>query len=255
MEKKNQCGFAKDVNEYLAIHEVKGLSDYSDFQKYASAAAAGGEVDATVTPCHKRRIVRFWGGLSHLRLMRKWGLDVDEFDPDAAARGCCPDVIFCETEPYYSVGDVEQILQSVRRGTHFIVLRNTHLWSEAIAKRLGHTFKGILAAKNAGNAVLFQNDPKLFAGFPEGRLDATRFAFLRDRLFGMYMAGDRCLLGVADPSQRRIATAVAQYRYGKGAVTLVGPYAEEGAKSSPEYKRFILNLIGYLPKVCGVTEC
>ena len=161
MANENQCGFAKAVNEYLATHPVKGLADWGDFQKFAAAPAVKGAVDATVQPCHKARRVRFWGALEHLPLMRSWGLDVDEFDPDAAARGCVPDVIFCHLQPNYSQGDVDQIREAVRRGTHFVTLQNTDRWCDVMAKRLGHTYSGVLNS-NAKTGVYFGNCPKLF---------------------------------------------------------------------------------------------
>lgn len=257
MGKENQYDFEKAVDEYLATHPVKGLADWNDFRKFAATAPVKGTVDATVQPCHKARRVRFWGALEHMALMRAWGLDVDEFDPDAAARGCCPDVIFCHLTPGYSPGDVEQILGAVRRGTHFVTLQNTGNWSAAIAKRLGHSYKGVMTAGPAADGgVFFTNCPKLFAGFPEGRLDADVLAFMGRNRHGMFLTGDRCLLGVADAKKKRIATAIAQYPYGKGAVTLVGPYAGVSTLSNtgPDYKRLLLNLISLLPPVGG-TKC
>jgi hypothetical protein len=251
MEKKKECEFSKRVNEYLATHEVKGMSDFSEYEKYAVSAGVAGEVDATVTPCHKKRILRFWGALAHLRLLRSWGLEVDEFDPDAAARGCCPDVIFCELEPYYTLGDIEQLLGAVRRGTHFIVLHKTDLWANAIAKRLGYSSKGILAVNKEDDAIIIQNDSKLFAGFPEGRLDAARFNCFKNKLFGVNMTGERALMAIADKSQKKIATAIAQYRYGKGAITLVAPFADDNGKKTTQYKRMILNLITYIAPICS----
>ena len=254
MGSANQRGFERAVDEYLATHPVAGMFDWNDFRKFAATAPAKGTVDATVLPCHKARRVRFWGALEHMSLMRAWGLDVGEFDPDAAARGCCPDVIFCHLKPGYSPGDVEQILGAVRRGTHFVTLQNTDNWSAAIAKRLGHSYKGVLTAGPAEDGgVFFPNCPKLFAGFPEGRLDADVLAFMGRNRHGMFLTGDRCLLGVADAKRQRIATAIAQYPYGKGAVTLVGPYAGGATLARPgaDYKRLLLNLICLLPPVGG----
>lgn len=259
MGSETNCGFEKAVNEYLATHPVKGLADWGDFQKFAATAPVKGAVDATVYPCHKARRIRFWGALEHLPLMRSWGLDVDEFDPDAAARGCVPDVIICHLEPTYSQGSVEQILGAVRRGTHFITLQNTDLWCKALAKRLGHTYSGVLNV-SAKDAVYFANCPRLLAGFPEGRLDAGAYPILRAHACAVYMTGERCLLGIADMKQKRIASAIAQYPYGKGAATFVCPYANKKNEeyNDPAYKRLLLNLISLLPPVGGAkcgTNC
>ena len=255
MANENKCGFAKAVNEYLATHPVKGLADWGDFQKFAAAPAVKGAVDATVQPCHKARRVRFWGALEHLPVMRSWGLDVDEFDPDAAARGCVPDVIFCHLQPNYSFGDVEQILAAIRRGTHFVTLQSTDKWCDALAKRLGHTYGGVLNVSSAKDAVYFANCPSLLAGFPEGRLDAGAYPILRTHACAVYMTGERCLLGVADMKQKRIASAIAQYPYGKGAATFVCPFAsfKKEELNDPAYKRLLLNLITLLPPVGGAT--
>ena len=133
MSCEKDCGFTKAVNEYFATHPVAGIADCPDFIKYAAATPVKGNVDATVQPCHKSRHVRFWGALEHLPVMRGWGLDVDEFDPDASARGCNPDVIFCHLQPNYSQGDVDQIREAVRRGTHFVTLQNTDRWCDVLA--------------------------------------------------------------------------------------------------------------------------
>ena len=259
MSNETNCGFAKAVNEYFATHPVKGLADWGDFQKYVASAPVKGAVDATVQPCHKARRVRFWGALEHLPVMRKWGLDVDEFDPNAAARGCVPDVIFCHLLPNYSFGDVDQICEAVRRGTHFVTLQNTDRWCDVLAKRFGHTYQGVLSS-NAKAAVYFANCPTLFAGFPEGRLDTAAFRSLSAHACAMYMTGERCLLGLADMQQKKIATAIAQYPYGKGAFTFVGPFVDPRPSeiNNPTYKRLLLNLITLLPPVGGAkcgTNC
>ena len=69
----------------------------------------------------------------------------------------------------------------------------------------------------------------------------------------MYMTGERCLLGLADLKNKRICSAIAQYPYGKGAATLVGPFVTPVPKeiNEPSYKRLLLNLITLLPPVCG----
>ena len=255
MSCEKDCGFTKAVNEYFATHPVVGIADCPDFIKYAAAAPVKGNVDATVQPCHKSRHVRFWGALEHLPVMRSWGLEVDEFDPDAAARGCNPDVIFCHLLPNYSFGDVDQICEAVRRCTHFVTLQNTDRWCDVLAKRLGHTYQGVLNS-NAKTGVYFANCPKLFAGFPEGRLDAAAFPFPSTHSCAMYMTGERCLLGLADMQQKKIATAIAQYPYGKGAFTFVGPFVNPNPKeiNAPAYKRLLLNLITLLPPT-GVKAC
>ncbi len=256
MSIEKQCGFSKAVNEYLATHPVKGMADIRDFSKFAATTPVKGAVDATVQPCHKERKVRFWGALEHLEVMRTWGLDVAEFNPDAAAKGCYPDVIFCHLPPNYSFGAVEQILDAVRHGTHFVTIQATDLWSDAIAKRLGHTYKGVLFTP-AKDAVYFGGCPKLFAGFPEGRLDPAAFPFLCIKACAVYLTGDDCLLGLADMNKKSVATAVAQYKYGKGAVTFVCPFVDQNNANEindPAYKRFLLNLITFLPPV-GAKSC
>ncbi len=256
MSIEKQCGFSKAVNEYLATHPVKGMADIRDFNKFAASAPVKGVVDATVQPCHKARKVRFWGAIEHLAVMRKWGLDVAEFNPVAAAKGCYPDIIFCYLKPNYSYGDVDQVLNAVRHGTHFVTLGHTDQWSDAIAKRLGHTYKGVLSV-SANDAVYFGNCPKLLAGFPEGRLDVAAFQFLRNRACAVYLTGDTCLLGLVDTNKKAIATAVAQYRYGKGAVTLVCPFVDQNNANEINelaYRRFLLNLITLLPPV-GAKSC
>ena len=245
--------FSEEVERYLAVHPVAGLDSYADFCTLVAQPAARGEVDATVQPAHKAKKIRFWGALEHLALFKTWGLDVAEFDPVEAAKGIYPDVIFCHLDPGYAQGAVDRILDAVRHGTHFVTLQNTDRWSETIAMRLGHTYGGVLTAPpSAQGGVFFKNCPKLFAGFPEGRLDAPLFGFVGPSRHGMYLTGDKCLLGVADTHRCRIATSIAQYTYGKGAVTLVGPCVNPfSAKemNDPVYKRLLLNLIDLLPAV------
>jgi len=245
--------FAATVEKYFATHPVAGLDSYADFCRLVAQPVAGGDIDATVQPRHKARKVRFWGALEHMAQFRKWGLDAAEFDPDAAERGEYPDVIFCHLVPGYSQGAVDQILDAVRHGTHFVTLQSTDNWSAVIAKRLGHTYGGVLTApQKEKGGVFFRNCPKLFAGFPEGRLDVPLFSCFGQARHGMYLTGDKCLMGVADTHKCRIATSIAQYKYGKGAVTLVGPCVNQNdneAINSPAYKRLLLNLIDLLPAV------
>ncbi len=245
--------FAEEVERYLATHPVAGMETYADFCRLVAQPAAEGTVDATVQPCHKARKIRFWGAFEHLALFKSWGLDVDEFDPDAAARGDYPDVIVCHLSPGYCQGAVDQILDAVRHGTHFVTLQDTDSWSKTLAMRLGHTYGGVLTAPEMNRGgVFFKNCPRLFAGFPEGRLDAPLFSFVGKSRHGMFLTGDKCLLGVADTHTGRIATSIAQYAYGKGAVTLVGPCVSVGSAkdmNNPAYKRLLLNLIDLMPPV------
>ena len=245
--------FAATVEDYLATHPVAGMETYADFCRLVAQPAANGAVDATVQPCHKARKIRFWGALEHMPVFKSWGLDVEEFDPDAADRGDYPDVIFCHLSPGYCQGDVDQILDAVRHGTHFVTLQTTDRWSEVIAKRLGHTYGGVLTAPAMDRGgVFFKNCPKLFDGFPEGRLDAPLFSCVGKSRHGMFLTGETCLLGVADTHTGRIASSIAQYKYGKGAVTLVGPCVNQSSTkdmNAPAYKRLLLNLVDLLPPV------
>ena len=245
--------FAQEVERYLAVHPVEGVGGYGDFCRLVAQPAAEGAVDATVRPCHKARRIRFWGALAHLSMMKEWGLDVDELDFDAADAGDSPDVVFIHLKPGYCQGDVDAMLEVARRGAHVVVLQCTDLWSEALAKRLGHTYGGVLAAPAMEKGGVFlRNCPKLFEGFPEGRLDAPLLGFFGASRFGMFLSGDRCLMGVADTHRCRIATAIAQYAYGKGAFTLVGPCVNPSSARGMgdiAYKRLLLNLIDLLPPV------
>ena len=117
--------FADEVERYLATHPVAGMDSYANFCRLVAQPAAQGAVDAVVQPDHKARKIRFWGALEHLALFKTWGLDAEEFDPEAAAQGVYPDVIFCHLEPNYSQGAVDRILDAVRHGTHFVTLQNT----------------------------------------------------------------------------------------------------------------------------------
>lgn len=241
--------FAAKIEDYLAGHPVAGLESYADFCRLVAQPPAQGTVDVTPPANLKTRRIRFWGALEHLALFKKWGFDAAEFDPDGEA----PDVIFCHLEPGFSKGDVEFMLSAAARGTHVVVLGHTDKWSEALAARLGHSYGGLLNAPTADKGgVFFKNCPALFAGFPEGRLDAPVFPFSETGRYGMYLTGAKCLLGVADTDKCRVATAIAQYPRGKGAITLVGPYAIPSAKgtmANPAYRRILLNLAGLLPPV------
>ena len=102
--------FAEEVENYLAEHPVAGLETYADFCRLVAQPPAQGAVDATVPSCLKERRIRFWGALEHMELFRDMGLDAAEFDPDAAADGDWPDVVFCFLEPGFSKGDVSMML-------------------------------------------------------------------------------------------------------------------------------------------------
>lgn len=248
-EEKTPRSFAAEVEDYLSAHPVAGIESYADFCRLVAQPPAQGTVDATPSPDLKARHVRFWGALGHLALFREWGFDAAEFNPNCEV----PDVVFCHMEPGFSKGDVEMMLSVAARGTHVVVLGHTDKWSEAIAQRLGFSYGGLLDAPPANKGgVFFKNCPALFAGFPEGRLDAPVFPYPKGRRYGMYLSGAKCLLGVADTDKCRIATAIAQYPYGKGAITLVGPYMSPNSKQDmghPAYRRLLLNLAGLLPPV------
>lgn len=245
--------FAEEVENYLVEHPVAGLATYADFCRLVAQPPAQGAVDAAVPACLKGRRIRFWGALEHMALFRDMGLDAAEFDPDAAAAGDLPDVVFCFLEPGFSKGDVSMMLAAAARGVHVVVLGYTDKWSEAVAERLGYRYGGVFAAPPAGRGgVFFKNCPALFAGFPEGRLDGPAMSFADKRRYGMFLSGAKCLLGVADTDGCRIATAIAQYPRGKGAVTLVGPFADPAsgdAMRSSAHRRLLLNLAALLPPV------
>ena len=245
--------FAQEVERFLAVHTVQGIENYGDFTRLVAQKPATGKVDATVTPAHKARKVRVWGALGQLELFNEMGLNAEELDPDEMERGIYPDVVFSTTAPGYCQGDVDMILDAVSHGTHFVTLESTDRWSAELARRLGHTYGGVLTIPFANRGgVFFRNCPKLLEGFPEGRIDAPLFACFGASRHGMFLTGDRCLLGVANTDSCRIATSVAQYKYGKGAVTLFGPCCTEAKlMRTPEYKRLMLNLITLLPPAQG----
>ena len=93
-------GFADAANRYLASHKVEGVGDANALMHVIGAPCGdAAAVDATVEPRHKARKVRCWGP-NMLPFFERWGLDVAEFDPDAAARGDLPDVIFITQAPH-----------------------------------------------------------------------------------------------------------------------------------------------------------
>ena len=240
-------GFADAANRYLASHKVEGVGDANALMHVIGAPCGdAAAVDATVEPRHKARKVRCWGP-NMLPFFERWGLDVAEFDPDAAARGDLPDVIFITQAPHYSQDDVDIIFRTAAEGVHVVTLSATDQWSDAIAKRLGFKYGGVLTigSPSAGGAFI-PNCPKLMEGFPsKPRLDAE-FGEIGKWLHGMYLTGDKCLMCVADSKQGKIATAVAQYPVGRGAVTLFGPRLYE-KPDVPACKRMLLNLIDLLP--------
>ena len=237
------CDLAGDTERYFATHDVPGLKTFQDLLKLALTPTGDPvAVEATALPRHKAKKIRCWGPMM-VPVFRSWGLDAEELDPDALARGELPDVIFITQGPNYSQGDVEMIFRAAAEGVHVVTLCATDQWSGVIAKRLGFSYGGVLTigAPERGG-ILFANCPKLLDGFPsKPRLNAE-FHEIGPWLHGMYLTGDRCLMGVADVGQGRIATAVAQYPVGRGAVTLFGPRLYE-KPDIPVCKRMLLNLI------------
>ena len=159
--------FAGDVERYFAAHSVPGLAKFNDLLALALAPTGdAAAVEAEVLPRHKAKKIRCWGPVM-VPFFRSWGLDAEELDPDALARGELPDVIFITQAPYYAKGDVEMIFRAAAEGGHVVTLCATDRWSEAIAKRLGFTYGGVLTigAPERGG-ILFPNCQKLMAGFP-----------------------------------------------------------------------------------------
>ena len=235
--------FASDTARYFAAHDVAGLKTFQDLLRLGvSPEGESAAIDTAVQPCHKAKRIRCWGPMM-VPVFRAWGLDAAEFDPDAFARGELPDVIFITQSPNYAQGDVEMIFRAAAEGVHVVTLSSTDQWSAAIAKRLGFAYDGVLTIGPPDRGgILFPNCPKLVDGLvSKPRLDAA-FKEIGQWLHGMYLTGDRCLMGVADISQGRIATAVAQYPVGRGAVTLFGPRLYE-KPDLPVCKRMLLNLI------------
>ncbi len=241
------ANFAAEAKRYLATHEVAGVDSFQALLKLIGEPCGEGvAVDATVQPRHKARKVRCWGTMM-LPAFKSWGIDAEEFDPDAAARGDLPDVVFVTQPPNYSQGDVDMMFRAAAEGVHVVTLNSTDRWSAEIAKRLGFSYDGVLTigSPSDGGAII-PCCPKLLEGFPaKPRLDAELGA-IGKWLHGMYLTGDRCLMCVADAGQGRIATAVAQYPVGRGAVTLFGPRLYE-TPNAPVCKRLLLNLIDLLP--------
>ena len=227
------ANFAAEAKGYLAAHEVTGVDSFQSLLRLIGEPCGEAvAVDAAVQPRHKARKVRCWGPMM-LSAFRSWGIAAEEFDPDAAARGDLPDVLFVTQGPGYSQGDVDMIFRTAAEGVHVVTLNSTDQWSREIAKRLGFSYDGVLTigSPSDGGAII-PCCPKLFEGFPaKPRLDAELGA-IGKWLHGMYLTGDRCLMCAADAGQGRIATAVAQYPVGRGAVTLFGPRLYEIGRAS-----------------------
>ena len=241
--------FATDVEAYLAAHKVKGVDSFQGLLKVmGEPCGAAVSIDATVLPKHKARKVRLWG-IKLLPVYKSWGLDVAEFDPEAAAQGDLPDVVIIagNSGPDYAKGLVDAMFRTAAEGVHVSSLCPTDRWSAAIAKRLGFTYGGVLTIGPAEKGgALIPSCPKLFDGFPaKARLNAE-FGAIAKTLHGMYLTYDTCLMCVADAGQGRIASAIAQYPVGRGAVTLVGPDLVR-EPDDPACKRLLLNLIDLLP--------
>ena len=83
--------FATDVEAYLAAHKIAGVDSFQGLLKVmGEPCGAAASIDATVLPKHKAKKVRLWG-IQTLSVYKSWGLDVAEFDPEAAAQGDLPD--------------------------------------------------------------------------------------------------------------------------------------------------------------------
>ena len=242
--------FSDQATRWIAGHKCADVANFSALvAKTVEPCAPATTLDTTVTPALKAKKVRVWG--THLlETLKSWGLDVAEFDADAVAQGDIPDVVFMTQGPGYYQNDVEVMYRAAAEGVHFVSLCGTDQWSGAIARRLGFSYDGVLTIGSAETCgATFVKCPKLFAGFPEGtRLDAFFAPITNKRwMHGMYLTGDRCLMGVVDVNQGRVATAVAQYAIGRGAFTLFGPRLYE-TPNEPVCKRLLLNLINLREK-------
>ncbi|MBQ4198449.1 MAG: PmoA family protein [Kiritimatiellae bacterium] len=241
--------FAADVEAYLAAHKVAGVDSFQSLLKImGEPCGAAAPIDATVQPKHRARKVRLWGARL-LPVYKSWGLDVAEFDPEAAAQGDLPDVVVIigDTGPDYSKGLVDAMFRAAAEGVHVVSLCPTDRWSDAIAKRLGFKYDGVLTIGPAEKGgALIPNCPKLFEGFPAKTCLNAEFGAISKWQHGMYLTFDKCLMCVADAGQGRIASAIAQYPVGRGAVTLVGPSLRD-TPDDPACKRLLLNLICLLP--------
>ena len=85
--------FAADVEAYLATHKIAGVESFQGLLKVmGEPCGEAAPVDATVQLKHKAKKVRMWG-IQTMSVYKEWGLDVAEFDPEAAAQGDLPDVV------------------------------------------------------------------------------------------------------------------------------------------------------------------
>jgi len=244
---KAKPSFETDAGRYLAMHVIAGVKDYGELKGLmATPCGVAAPIETEVQPRHAARKVRCWG-TRMVPFFRSWGIDADELDPESLSRGELPDVIFVTQPPHYAAGDVEMIYRAAAEGVHVVTLSGTDKWSNEIAKRLGFSYRGVLTIGGPEKGgVVMPNCPKLFEGLPrKARLDAE-FAAIPKWIHGMYLTGDKCLMAVADSAKGCIATAIAQYAVGRGAVTLVGPRFYE-TPNTPICKRMLLNLIDLLP--------
>jgi hypothetical protein len=241
--------FAVDVGAYLASHDIAGVDSFQGLLRLmGELCGEAAPVDAAVQPRHKAKKVRLWG-VETLALYRSWGLDVAEFDPEAAAQGDLPDVVIITDRggPDYSKGLVDAMFRTAAEGVHVVSLCPTDKWSAALAKRLGFAYGGVLTIGPVERGgALIPNCPKLFDGFPAKMRLNAEFGAISRLQHGMYLTFDRCLMCVADAGKGRIASAIAQYPVGRGAFTLVGPDLVRHP-DDPACKRLLLNLIDLMP--------
>jgi len=239
-----QPTFAERGAAWIAGHPQAGVADFTALVRKTVEPCAVASIDTTVLPRHKAKKVRVWG-TRMLEPFRRWGLDVAEFDADAVAKGDLPDIVFITQAPGYYQHDFETMYRAAAQGVHFVTLTPTNTWSDWLVRRLGYQYEGVLTIGPADKGgASFAVCPKLVEGFPKGaRLDAI-FAPLisKEWMHGMYLTGDRCLLGLVDVNQGQVATAIAQYPVGLGSFTLVGPRLYE-QPDDPVSKRLLLNLV------------
>ena len=164
------ANFAAETERYLAAHQVAGVdSPQGLLRLIGEPCGPAVAVDAAVQPRHKARKVRCWGTLM-LPVFRAWGIDAEEFDPDAAERGDLPDVVFVTQAPNYSQGDVDMMFRAAAEGVHVVTLSATDQWSREIAKRLGYSYGGVLTIGPPANGgvealMLLSDDGKAFSGY------------------------------------------------------------------------------------------
>lgn len=238
---------------WIARHPETGIADFPALvKKMTDPCAPATAFDTAVLPRHKVKTVRVWG-TELLETFRTWGLDVAEFNPNKLGKGEVPDVVFLTQAPGYFHHDVEVMYRAAAEGVNFVALDRTDLWSMRIARRLGFKYDGVLTIGGpvrGGSA--FTCVPQLATGFPKDtRLDAFFAPIYRaNRMHGMYLTGEECLMGVVDVGQGRVATAIARYRIGRGSFILVGPGICK-LPNEPITRRLILNLIDLCEKPAG----